>query len=130
MLLFARIRPGSSYVTTVLPAAIVFGLGLGLLVAPLTAAVLEAVDKREAGLASGINNAAARLAGLLAAAALPLAAGLGGMQRLDGPEFSAGYTRAMWICAGLCAAGALVALATAGGSATARARGSRSDSAR
>jgi EmrB/QacA subfamily drug resistance transporter len=130
MLLFARIGPGSSYVGTVLPAAIVFGLGLGLLVAPLTAAVLGSVDEREAGLASGINNAAARLAGLLAAAALPLAAGLGGMRRLDGPEFAAGYTRAMWICAGLCAAGALVALVTVEGGTTARARGSRPDSSR
>jgi hypothetical protein len=91
---------------------------------------MGSVDEREAGLASGINNAAARLAGLLAAAALPLAAGLGGMRRLDGPEFAAGYTRAMWICAGLCAAGALVALVTVEGGTTARARGSRPDSSR
>jgi EmrB/QacA subfamily drug resistance transporter len=112
MLLFSRIGPGSSYMGAVLPAAVVFGLGLGCLVAPLTAAVLGAVDEREAGVASGINNAAARLAGLLAAAALPLASGIGGIGRLNGPEFGAGYGRAMWICAGLCAAGALVALLT------------------
>jgi hypothetical protein len=98
----------------VLPAAIVFGLGLACMVAPLTAAVLGAVDQREAGAASAINNAAARLAGLFAAAALPLAAGLGGMTRLEGPAFAAGYARAMWICAALCAAGALVALFTVG----------------
>ncbi|MEP7176459.1 MAG: MFS transporter, partial [Gemmatimonadales bacterium] len=60
----------------------------------------------------GVNNAVARLAGLVATAALPLAAGLGGVQRLDGAEFAAGYARAMWISAGVCAAGAVVALLT------------------
>jgi MFS family permease len=114
MLLFARIGPGASYVSVVLPAAIVFGLGIGCLVAPLTTAVLGAVDQREAGVASGINNAAARLAGLLATAALPLAAGIGGVAHLEGAVFSAGYTRAMWICAGLCVAGAVVAFLTVG----------------
>jgi len=116
MLLFSRVGPGASYLGVVLPAAVVFGLGLGTLVAPLTAAVLGAVDEHEAGVASGINNAAARLAGLLAAAALPLAAGIGGTARLDGPEFGAGYVRAMWICAGLCAAGSVIALLTMQGS--------------
>lgn len=114
MALFARVQPGSSYLSAVLPAAIVFGLGLACMVAPLTAAVLAAVHEREAGMASAINNAVARLAGLFAGAALPLAAGLGGMTRLEGPEFAAGFARAMWICAGLCAAGALVALFTVG----------------
>jgi EmrB/QacA subfamily drug resistance transporter len=116
MLLFARVQPSASYLGVVLPAAIVFGVGLPCMVAPLTAAVLAAVDERQVGVASAINNAAARLAGLLAAAALPLAAGLGGMTRLEGPEFAAGFARAMWICAGLCAAGALVALLTLRGS--------------
>ena len=114
MALFARVQPGASYLGAVLPAAIVFGLGLACMVAPLTAAVLGAVDQREAGVASAINNAAARLAGLFAAAALPLAAGLGGMTRLEGPAFAAGYARAMWICAALCGAGALVAAFTVG----------------
>ncbi|MBA3496934.1 MAG: MFS transporter [Gemmatimonadales bacterium] len=115
MLLFARVGPGASYVGTVLPAAVVFGLGLAALVAPLTAAVLGAVDERDAGIASGINNAVARLAGLVAIAALPLAAGLGGLERLDGPAYASGYARAMWISAGLCAAGAVVALLTVRG---------------
>ncbi|HET9725531.1 MAG TPA: MFS transporter [Gemmatimonadales bacterium] len=122
MLLFARVQPGSSYLGAVLPAAMVFGLGLTCMVAPLTAAVLAAVDEREAGVASGINNAAARLAGLLAAAALPLAAGLAGITQLEGRAFAAGYGRAMWICAGLCAAGALVALLTIGGPSANRSR--------
>jgi len=115
MALFARVQPGASYLGAVLPAAIVFGLGLACMVAPLTAAVLAAVDQQEAGVASAINNAAARLAGLFAGAGLPLAAGMGGMTRLEGPAFAAGYARAMWICAGLCVGGALVALFTIGG---------------
>jgi EmrB/QacA subfamily drug resistance transporter len=115
MALFTRVEPDASYLGAVLPAAIVFGLGLACMVAPLTAAVMAALDEHEAGVASAINNAVARLAGLFAAAVLPLAAGLGGMMRLEGPEFAAGYARAMWICAGLCAAGALVALFTIGG---------------
>jgi EmrB/QacA subfamily drug resistance transporter len=112
MLLFARVRPGTPYLTTVLPAAIVFGLGMAAFVAPLTTAVLGALGEREAGVASGINNAVARLAGLVATAALPLAAGLGGLQRLNGPAFTAGFERATWISAGLCAVGAVVAMAT------------------
>lgn len=112
MLLFARVQPGASYVGTVLPAIIVFGIGLSILVAPLTSAVLSAVAESDTGIASGINNAVARLAGLIATAALPLAAGLGGSARLEGAAYAAGYARAMLISAGLCAAGAVVALVT------------------
>lgn len=112
MILCARVQPGASYLTTILPAIVTFGIGLSILVAPLTSAVLSAVKESETGIASGINNAVARLAGLIATAALPLAAGIGGAATLEGPEFAAGYGRAMLICAGLCAAGALVAFAT------------------
>ena len=108
MLLFARVAPGVSYVSGVLPAAIVFGLGLSALVAPLTAAVLAAAPEGDAGVASGVNNAASRLAGLLSAAALPAAAGMGGLERLSGLRLTQGFARAMWICAALCAAGAIV----------------------
>ncbi len=112
MLLFARVHEGSTYLTAVLPATIVFGVGLSILVAPLTSAVLSAVKESDTGLASGVNNAVARLAGLIATAALPLAAGIGGSAKLEGAAFSAGYVRAMFISAGLCAAGALVAWLT------------------
>jgi EmrB/QacA subfamily drug resistance transporter len=122
MALFARVQPGASYLGAVLPAAIAFGVGLACMVAPLTAAVLAAVDEREAGVASAINKAVARLGGLFAAAVLPLAAGLGGMTQLEGPAFAAGYARAMWICAVLCAAGGLVALFTVGGPTAQRSR--------
>jgi EmrB/QacA subfamily drug resistance transporter len=112
MLLFARVQPGATYLGTILPATIVFGIGLATLVAPLTSAVLSAVKESDTGIASGINNAVARLAGLIATAALPLAAGLGGSAKLEGAAYAAGYARAMIISAGLCAAGALVSLIT------------------
>jgi EmrB/QacA subfamily drug resistance transporter len=106
--LFYRVRPGASYVTAILPATIVFGLGLSAFVAPLTGAALRAAGRQHAALASGVNNAVARLAGLLATAAIPLAAGLGGMSEVSGPAFSGGFARAMLICAALCALGAVV----------------------
>ena len=114
MLLFTRVVPGASYATAVLPAVVVFGLGLSSLVAPLTSAVLEAAPDRDAGVASGVNNAAARLAGLASAAALPAAAGLGGLQRLSGLRLTQGFARAMWICAGLCLVAAVVTWLTVG----------------
>jgi len=113
MSLFVRVRPGANYWTTVAPAAIVFGLGLSWFVTPLTSVALGALGEKLAGLASGVNNAVARLAGLLATAVLPLAAGLGGLHSLSGPALSAGFARAMIISAALCVAGGLVAWFTA-----------------
>ncbi len=69
-LLFLRVGPGTTYPTTVLPAALVMGLGLATIIAPLTAAVMGAVPAHNAGIASAINNVASRVAGLLAVAAL------------------------------------------------------------
>ena len=109
MLLFSRVVPGATYVGAILPAVVVFGLGLSMLVAPLTAAVLAAAPDRDAGVASGVNNALARLAGLISAAALPAAAGMGGLEKLSGLRLTQGFARAMWICAGLAALAAMVA---------------------
>jgi EmrB/QacA subfamily drug resistance transporter len=68
--LMARIGIHADYATELLPALIVFGLGLSMTVAPLTSTVLAAVDEKHSGVASGVNNAIARIAGLLAIAVL------------------------------------------------------------
>ena len=86
----------------------VFGLGLALLVAPLTAAVLAAAPDRHAGVASGVNNAVARAGSLLAVAALPLLVGLSGEDYQSPEVFGAGYRAAMLWCAGLLASGGLL----------------------
>ncbi len=69
LLLFQRVGLKAEYVNEVLPALLVFSLGLSMTVAPLTAAVL-AGSEHEAGIASGVNNAIARVAGLLGTAAV------------------------------------------------------------
>lgn len=113
---------GADYVIEVLPAIVLFGLGLSSLVAPLTTAVLGAVADAQAGIASAVNNAVARLAGLLAVAIVPLAAGISALENIEGEAFSAGFTLAMRISAGLCAAGALIALLTTRSAGTADVR--------
>jgi len=70
MLLMLRVGPEANYWTELLPALLVFGLGLSLAVAPLTAAVLAAVEDSRSGIASGVNNAVSRVAGLLAIAVI------------------------------------------------------------
>jgi MFS family permease len=94
----------------VLPPAALFGLGLAITVAPLTATVMASVDEQHLGVGSATNNAVARLAGLLAVAVLPAAAGV----ELEsvGPDGLAGYRTAVAISAVLCVVGAGVAAAT------------------
>jgi EmrB/QacA subfamily drug resistance transporter len=112
MLLMTRIDRDDSYVSTVLPAVVVFGLGLTLVVAPVTATVLAAADARQAGIASGVNNAVSRVAGLLAVAILPLVAGLGGDSFYDPVAMADGFVVAIVACSGLAVAGGAVAWAT------------------
>ncbi|MFI7602645.1 DHA2 family efflux MFS transporter permease subunit [Actinoplanes sp. NPDC049681] len=106
----SRIGPGAAYLTDVLPPVIVFGLGLSLLVAPLTATALGALDDAHAGIASGVNNAVARAAGLLAVAVLPLAAGIGAGSLTDAADLAPTYRTAMLIGAGLMAGGSVLAV--------------------
>ncbi|GEP35512.1 MFS transporter [Nocardioides szechwanensis] len=87
------------YWTDVLPGITVFGLGLALMVAPLTSTVLAAAPDEHAGIASGVNNAVARAGSLLAVAALPVAVGLGGEEYADPVAFDAAYGSAMLACA-------------------------------
>jgi EmrB/QacA subfamily drug resistance transporter len=112
MLLMTRIGSGDSYVSTVLPAVLVFGVGFVLVVAPVTATVLAAADDRHAGIASGINNAVSRVASLLAVAVLPLVAGLSGDKFYDPVALGDGFRVAIMTCAVLAVAGGLVAWLT------------------
>ncbi len=108
LLLMLRIGPEASYPTQVLPAVVVFGLGLAALVAPLTAAVLGSVSSDRAGIASGVNNAVARTSQLLAVAALPALAGIGADALTDPAAFASGFRVAMLVCAGLLLVGAAI----------------------
>ncbi|WP_437057355.1 MFS transporter [Streptomyces sp. enrichment culture] len=112
MVLMLRVGPGASYLADVLPALLVLGLGMVTLVAPLTASVLAAVDTARAGLASGINNAAARAAGLVAVAALPLLTGMGEEAYRSASAFDDAFGPAMLICAGVLVAGSVLAFTT------------------
>ncbi|NIH86009.1 DHA2 family efflux MFS transporter permease subunit [Amycolatopsis granulosa] len=111
LVLLSRISASPSYLTEVLPAVVVLGLGLSLTVAPLTATALGALDDRYAGVASGANNAIARTAGLLAVAVLPLVAGIGGGSLTDPVALAPAYRTAMLVCAGMLAAGGVIAFA-------------------
>lgn len=110
--LMTRIDAGAGYATHVLPAVLVFALGLSFTVAPLTATVLAAASDEHAGVASGVNNDVARIGGLLAVAVLPPLAGISGEDYRDAAAFSDGYSVALWICAGLCALGGVLAFLT------------------
>jgi EmrB/QacA subfamily drug resistance transporter len=109
LVLMLRVDATTSWVTDVLPAVLVFGLGLALTVAPLTATVLDAAPDRYAGAASGVNNAVARSAQLLAVAAVPGLAGIGGAGYTDPARFAAGFRAAMLIATGLLVAAGAVA---------------------
>jgi EmrB/QacA subfamily drug resistance transporter len=111
-LLLLRVGPDVDYWTDVLPGLVVFGLGLALMVAPLTATVLAAAPDEHAGIASGVNNAVARAGSLLAVAALPVAVGLAGDQYDDPVAFDSAYDSAMVACAVLLLAGGLISWVT------------------
>lgn len=106
--MFLRIGSDVSYLLDVFPAVVVFGAGLVLMVAPLTATVLAAAPDELAGIASGVNNAVARTGSLLAVAALPAVAGLAGDEYADPLVFDKGFGTAMIVCAVLLALGGVV----------------------
>jgi EmrB/QacA subfamily drug resistance transporter len=109
LVLLSMVGEHASYWRHVLPAVVVFGLGLSLLVAPLTATALGSLDDAHAGIASGVNNAVARAAGLLSVAVLPLAAGIGAGSLTDPADLHPTYRNAMLISAGLMVVGAVLA---------------------
>jgi Na+/melibiose symporter-like transporter len=112
VLWLSRVDAGTSYWTGVLPPVVVFGLGLSLMVAPLTMTVLAAAPEDRTGIASGVNNAVARAGSLLAVAALPVAVGLSGDEYADPGVFDHAYGKAMVICAVLLALGGVVSWLT------------------
>lgn len=99
------LTPGQTYVRSILPGMLVFAAGLVLVVAPVTTAALRDITPALSGTASGVNNAVARVAGLIAIALLPAAAGIGA----SGAGLGQGYRTCLLLAAGLCATGALVA---------------------
>jgi EmrB/QacA subfamily drug resistance transporter len=110
LFLLARISPDSTYFSGILPGLVVFGLGLSLTVAPLTAAVMGAVEENHVGVGSGVNNAVARVAGLLSVAVLPALAGL--ETASTGAAFTDGVGRALYISAVLAVVGSAISWLT------------------
>jgi EmrB/QacA subfamily drug resistance transporter len=111
MALFARLQ-GGGYVTQVLPAVLVLGLGLAANVAPLTATALSAAPAGHSGIASAVNNDVARTAGLIAVAVLPALAGISGDVYLHPAALLQGFHTAVLIAAAAAAAGGILAAAT------------------
>lgn len=112
LVLLAGIEPGDSYVESILPGVLVFGVGMTIFVAPLTTAVLGALPDERAGIASAVNNSVARLAQLLSSAALPAAAGLTASTAVGAGAFSEGFHRAMLIAAAIAALGGVISWVT------------------
>lgn len=106
-----RIDSDTSYAIDVIVPTVVFGIGLATMVTPLTATALAAVPDHRAGIASGVNNAVARIGSLLAIAVLPVVTGIGPDGFDDATTLRPAYVIAMWVCAGLLAAGGLVSAA-------------------
>jgi EmrB/QacA subfamily drug resistance transporter len=100
-----RLKPGFDYWRDLFPWLLLFSVGLSMVVAPLTSTVLADAGERDSGIASGVNNAVARVAGLLGIAVVG-AAIAGVDNKLDLP----GFRKAIWITAALVATGGLVGL--------------------
>jgi EmrB/QacA subfamily drug resistance transporter len=106
--LLTRVGTNASYLTDVLPAMIVFALGLSATVAPLTATVLAAAPAHQVGVASAVNNDVARTAGLLAVAVLPALAGITQASYNNPDQLSTGFSHAVLIAAGLLVFGGML----------------------
>jgi len=106
-----RVDTHTSYLVEVILPTVVFGIGLATMVTPLTATALAAVPDHRAGIASGVNNAVARIGGLLAIAVLPAVTSIGPDGFDDAATLRPAFVMAMWICAGLLAAGGVLSAA-------------------
>jgi EmrB/QacA subfamily drug resistance transporter len=110
--LFARVHGSGDYLTQVLPAVVVFGFGIAINVAPLTATVLAAAPPEHSGIASAVNNDVARVASLIAVAVLPSVAGITGDVYTHPAALTRGFHTAVLIAAAFAAPGAVLAAAT------------------
>lgn len=109
MVMYTRIGPDASYLTDVLPAVTVFGLGLSASVAPVTATAIGSVPDGRSGAASGTNNAIARTGQLVAVAAVPSLVGLTGDALSNPAELNARFPGAMYAGAFFVVLGAVAA---------------------
>jgi EmrB/QacA subfamily drug resistance transporter len=112
LLLLMQAVDGSSYVTYVLPAVLLFSVGLAITVAPLTATAMASAPAEHAGVASAVNNVVARAASLLAVAVLPLVAGITGAEALRPSHLAGGFRTAVLVAGILCASGGVLAALT------------------
>jgi len=110
LLALSTVEPGDAYVPKVLVAVSVLGLGLAVTVAPLTAVVMASVDELHLGVASGVNNAVARMASLLGVAVVPTLAGVD--LTAEAGTGLPGYRTALVAASGLCVVGAGIAALT------------------
>jgi len=108
--MLSGIGPGSSLLPDVLAGLVVMACGAATFWPPLTTATLGALDDADQGVAAGMNNAVGQLAGLLAIAVLPAAAGLADAA-VGGPAFASGHTQALRIATGIAAAATVLAAA-------------------
>ena len=102
----SAVEAGDGYAAAILPGALLWGLGLGLTVAPLTAAVLAAVSDEDLGEASAVNDAASRVGALLLVALVPVLVGVGSDDL--GAALADGYRPAMLVMCGLTLAAAVL----------------------
>jgi EmrB/QacA subfamily drug resistance transporter len=108
MALLSRVSAGDTYFSTVFPGALVLALGLATTVAPLTTTVLAAAPAQDAGVASAINNAVARSAGLIAVSVVPLVTGLSATEYLDPAALTTGFHKGMLTAAVLAVCGGVI----------------------
>jgi len=109
LLLLTGVEPGDSYLSAVFPGVVVFGAGLVLVASPITATALAGADESHAGIASGVNNAIARVAQLLAVAVVPVLVGITGDGFYVPATMTHGFHLAMIIAAALSVLGGVLA---------------------
>src|SRR5205085_6571938 len=112
LMLLVRVGVQASYFADVVPGVVVFAFGMSLTVAPLTTTVLAAASEEHAGVADAVNNEVARLAGLVAVAALPIAVGITASAYRNPAQLTGGFHTAVMVTGLLCIAGGALSWVT------------------